>query len=195
MTKWPSNQWPSDQLYPVVIVMKCCIVVVCTLKKFYHQVKQVSGDQVTKWPSDQWPSAQLYPVVIAMKLYKVVVCTPKKVYYQVTKGPSDQWKTWWTISSKLIGKFKGEDVLLPRIPMIPTKYGFRVQTFAISCATRFCNDHQQSTRTIGKSVWMKFGKTMLLTWTTVCSLLTRSDLFVYTPEGKNKNIVYSEDLQ
>jgi hypothetical protein len=39
-----SDQWPSDQLYPVGIAMKFCIVVVYTLKKVYHQV--------TKWPSD-----------------------------------------------------------------------------------------------------------------------------------------------
>jgi hypothetical protein len=38
----------------------------------------------------------------------------------------------------LNGKFKGENVLLLRIPMIPTV--FRVQTFAIACATRFCHD-------------------------------------------------------
>jgi hypothetical protein len=37
----------------------------------------------------------------------------------------------------LNGKIKEEDV----------RYVVRVQTFAISCATRFCNDHQQSTRT------------------------------------------------
>jgi hypothetical protein len=39
--------------------------------------------------------------------------------------------------------------------MIPTDMPLE---FAISCATRFCNDHQQSTRTIATSVWTKFGK-------------------------------------
>jgi hypothetical protein len=57
------------------------------------------------------------------------------------------------------------------------RYAFRVQTFVTSCATHFCNDHQQSTGTIATSVWTKFGKSMLLTWTTVCGLLTRWKTF------------------
>jgi protein kinase C substrate 80K-H len=56
-------------------------------------------------------------------------------------------------------------------------YAFRVQTFAISCAARFCNDHQQSTRTIATSVWTTYGKSMLLIWTTVCGLLARWKTF------------------
>jgi hypothetical protein len=71
------------------------------------------------------------------------------------------------------GNIKGEDV----------RYVVRVQTFAISCATRFCNDHQQSTRTS-------------LQLYVACSHVGKpSDLFVYTPEGKTKNIAYSKALQ
>jgi hypothetical protein len=50
VTKWPSDQWPTDKLYPVVIVMKFCKVVVCTLIKVYYQVTKWPSDQVTKWP-------------------------------------------------------------------------------------------------------------------------------------------------
>jgi hypothetical protein len=46
----------------------------------------------------------------------------------------------------LNGKFKGEDVL----SLYSDRYVVRVQTFAISCATRFCNDHQQRTNKFGK---------------------------------------------
>jgi hypothetical protein len=52
----------------------------------------------------------------------------------------------------LNGKFNGEDVLLPRIPMIPTDMPLEFK------------------RT-------KFGKSMLLTWRTCCGLLTRWKTF------------------
>jgi ATP-dependent DNA helicase PIF1 len=100
----------------------------------------------------------------------------------------------------LNGKFKGEDELFPRIPMIPTdrqsdRYVVRVQTFAVSCATRFCNDHQQSTRTSLKVCGLNlenpyFSNGQLYV---ACSRVGKpSDLFVYTPEEKTKNIVYSK---
>jgi hypothetical protein len=46
----------------------------------------------------------------------------------------------------------------------------------------------------------KFGKSMLLKWTgqlyVACLRIGKpSDLFVYTPEEKTKNIVYSKALQ
>jgi hypothetical protein len=61
----------------------------------------------------------------------------------------------------LNGKFKGEGVLLPRIPMIP---------FAISCVTRFCNDHQQSTRTSLQVCGLNLENLQLYV---ACGLLTR----------------------
>ena len=83
-------------------------------------------------------------------------------------------------------KFKGEDFLLPRIPMIKTD-AIRIQTSAVSGATR----------TIASSEWTKFGKSMLLTWTwTSCmwpaNVGKPSDLFVYARDGKTKNIFLSK---
>jgi hypothetical protein len=86
------------------------------------------------------------------------------------------------------GNIKGEDV----------RYVVRVQTFAISCATRFCNDHQQSTRTSLQVCGLNlenpcFSHGQLYV---ACSHVGKpSDLFVYTPEGKTKNIAYSKALQ
>lgn len=80
----------------------------------------------------------------------------------------------WRHLQKLNGKFKGEEVLLPRIPMIPI-YAIRIRTFAVPGATRFRNDYQQST--IVASVWIKFGESMLLTWAALCGLLTRRKTF------------------
>jgi hypothetical protein len=69
------------------------------------------------------------------------------------------------------------------------RYVVRVQTIAISWVTRFCNDHQQSTRTSLEVCGLNY---MLLTWSTwyvACSGVGKpSDLFVYTP----LKIVYSE---
>jgi hypothetical protein len=58
-----------------------------------------------------------------MKFCIVVVCTPKKVYHQVTKRPSDQVNNIIEVTI-LNGKFKGENVLWPRISMIPTDVSF-----------------------------------------------------------------------
>lgn len=86
----------------------------------------------------------------------------------------------WRHLQKLIeatilnGKFKGAEVLLPRIPMIPI-YAIRIRTFAVPGATRFRNDYQQST--IVASVWIKFGESMFLTWAALCGLLTRRKTF------------------
>jgi hypothetical protein len=75
------------------------------------------------------------------------------------------------------------------------RYAFRVQTFAISCATRFCSDHQQSTRTITTSVWTKFGKSMLLTWTTVLAhALENLPIYSCTHQKEKQKILYIQKL-
>jgi ATP-dependent DNA helicase PIF1 len=88
-------------------------------------------------------------------------------------------------------KFKGEDVLLPLIPMILTVYV--VQTFAISCATRFCNDHPQSTRTSLSVCGLNlenpcFSHGQLYV---ACSRVGKpSDLFVHTRRKNKKYFVF-----
>jgi ATP-dependent DNA helicase PIF1 len=86
-------------------------------------------------------------------------------------------------------KFIGEDVLLPRIPMILPDMSFKFKRL---------NDHQQSTRTsllvCGLNLenpCFSHGQLYL-----ACSRIGKpSDLFVYTPERKTKNIIYSKALQ
>jgi hypothetical protein len=78
------------------------------------------------------------------------------------------------------------------------RYAFRVQTFAVSYATRFCNDHQQNTRTSLQVCGLVlenpcFSNGQLYV---ACSRVGKSsDLFVYTPEEKPKNIVDSKTFQ
>jgi ATP-dependent DNA helicase PIF1 len=54
----------------------------------------------------------------------------------------------------LNGKFKGEDVLLPRISMIPTDmpFEFKRLQFSVRIAFAMTNYHQQSTRAHYKCV-------------------------------------------
>ena len=43
------------------------------------------------------------------------------IHYGCAKARDWSLKNWWTLSKNILnGKFKGENVLLPRIPMIPT---------------------------------------------------------------------------
>ncbi|KAJ8873019.1 hypothetical protein PR048_026635 [Dryococelus australis] len=74
----------------------------------------------------------------------------------------------------LKGKFKGENVQLSHIPMIPTDMPFEFKPFAVSDATRICNDKALQ---IATSVWTKFGKSILFIWTAVCGLLKRRKTF------------------
>ncbi|GBP30874.1 hypothetical protein EVAR_91615_1 [Eumeta japonica] len=78
----------------------------------------------------------------------------------------------------LTGKFKDENVLLPRVPMIPTDmpFEFKHLPFPLRLALAIIM-YQQSTRTIVASVWIKFGESMLLTWVALCGLLTRRKTF------------------
>jgi hypothetical protein len=107
-----------------------------------------------------------------MKFCIVVVCTPKKVYHQVTKGPSNQVTSekddeQYHRSYNFKLKMQRRRCTVATHINYSDRYVVRAQTFAISRATRFCNDHQQRTRTIATSVGTKFGKFMFLTWTTL----------------------------
>jgi hypothetical protein len=123
----------------------------------------------------------------------------RKVYHQVTKWPVKKMMEITVEATILYGKFKGENVLLPRIQIIPTDmpFGLRTQTFAISCTTRFCNYHQQSTKTSLQVYGLNLENPCFSHWQlyVACSRVGKpSVLFVYTPEGKTKNIVYSKAL-
>jgi ATP-dependent exoDNAse (exonuclease V) alpha subunit len=98
----------------------------------------------------------------------------------------------------LNGKFKGEDVLLPRIPMIPTDMPFEFKRLQFPVRLAFAmtiNKAQgQSLQVCGlnlKNPCFSHGQLYV-----ACSRVGKpSDLFVYAPEGKTKNIVYPKALQ
>jgi hypothetical protein len=93
-------------------------------------------------------------------------------------------------------KFIREDVLLPRIPMIPTDMSYEFKRLQYPVRLTFAMTINKSQGLHNKN---KFGKSMLLTWTNVCGLLTRWKTFrfirVHT-RRKNKKycILYSKAL-
>lgn len=98
----------------------------------------------------------------------------------------------------LIGKFKGEDVLIPRIPMISTDMSFQFKRVQFPVRLAFAmtiNKAQgQSLQVCGLNLEEPcFSHGQLYV---ACSRVGKpSDLFVYAPDGKTKNIVYEKALQ
>ncbi|GFT09254.1 ATP-dependent DNA helicase PIF1 [Trichonephila clavipes] len=98
----------------------------------------------------------------------------------------------------LTGKFKGEDVLLPRIPMIPTDMPFEFKRLQFSVRLAFAmtiNKAQgQSLQVCGLNLENPcFSHGQLYV---ACSRVVKpSDLFVFAPDGKTRNIVYPTALQ
>jgi ATP-dependent DNA helicase PIF1 len=84
----------------------------------------------------------------------------------------------------LNGKFKGEDVLLPRIPIIWTDVSFEFKLLQFPVRLAFAMTFKKAQGNCYKCA--KFGKSMLLSWTygqlyVACSRVGKpSDLFVYT---------------
>ncbi|GFX89533.1 ATP-dependent DNA helicase [Trichonephila clavipes] len=98
----------------------------------------------------------------------------------------------------LTRKFKGEDVLLPRIPMIPTDMPFEFKRLQFPVRLAFAmtiNKAQgQSLQVCGLNLENPcFSHGQLYV---ACSRVGKpSDLFVYAPDGKTRNIVYPTALQ
>ncbi|GFX88198.1 ATP-dependent DNA helicase [Trichonephila clavipes] len=98
----------------------------------------------------------------------------------------------------LTGKFKGEDVLLPRIPMIPTDMPLEFKRLQfpvrLAFAMTFNKAQGQSLQVCGLNLENPcFSHGQLYV---ACSRVGKpSDLFVYAPDGKTRNIVYPTALQ
>lgn len=98
----------------------------------------------------------------------------------------------------IIGKFKGEDVLIPRIPLIPTDLPFqfkRVQfPVRLAFAMTINKSQGQSLEVCGINLEFPcFSHGQLYV---ACSRVGKpSALFVFSPDGKTKNIVYHQALR
>ncbi|XP_072392548.1 ATP-dependent DNA helicase pif1-like [Diabrotica undecimpunctata] len=98
----------------------------------------------------------------------------------------------------LIGKFKGEEVLIPRIPMIPTDMPFEFKRLQFPIRLAFAmtiNKSQgQSLKVCGLNLEHScFSHGQLYV---ACSRVGRpSALFVFAPDNKTKNVVYHKVLK
>ena len=93
----------------------------------------------------------------------------------------------------IIEKFKGEDVLIPRIPIMPTDFAFEFKRVQFSMCLAFAmsiNKFQvQSLEVCGINLELPcFSNGQLYL---VCSRFNKPlALFVFCPYGKTKNIVH-----
>ncbi|XP_072380855.1 ATP-dependent DNA helicase pif1-like [Diabrotica undecimpunctata] len=98
----------------------------------------------------------------------------------------------------MIGKFKGEEVLIPRIPMIPTDMPFEFKRLQFPIRLAFAmtiNKSQgQSLKVCGLNLEHScFSHGQLYVG---CSRVGRpSALFVFAPDNKTKNVVYHKVLK
>ncbi|XP_050063355.1 ATP-dependent DNA helicase pif1-like [Aphis gossypii] len=98
----------------------------------------------------------------------------------------------------LKGKYKGEDVLIPRIPMIPTDVPFEFKRLQFPVRLAFAmtiNKSQgQSLSVCGinlENPCFSHGQLYV-----ACSRVGKpSDLFIYAPGNQTRNIVYHKVLQ
>ena len=75
-----------------------------------------------------------------------------------------------------------------------TPFHFKRIQFPASSGIR--KENKRSTGVVASSAWAQFRIRMLLTWYVACSKVGKpSSLFIYTNEGKTKNIVYARALR
>ncbi|XP_075213764.1 uncharacterized protein LOC142319970 [Lycorma delicatula] len=99
------------------------------------------------------------------------------------------------IEAKIIGCAKGEPVLIPRIPMIPSDYPFefkRMQFPVKVCFAMTINKSQGQTLQVAgidvREDCFSHGQFYV-----ACSRISNpSGLFILEPEGKTSNVVYKE---
>ena len=98
----------------------------------------------------------------------------------------------------LTGPFKGEDVVIPRIPMIPTDMSFQFKRLQFPIRLAFAitinKAQEQSLELCGLYLLTDcFSHGQLFV---ACSRVGNPDnLFIYTKNGTTKNIVYPQVLE
>jgi hypothetical protein len=146
---------------------------------------------VTKWPVTKWPPVPCGDSneilhICSVHAQKGLSPSNQVTIKPVTKSPVTKWPV-----KKMMNTIIEATILKHSINS--DRYAFRVQTFAVSCATCFCNDYQQSTRTSLQVCGLNLENPCFSNGQLYvdCSRVGKpSDLFLYTPKDKTKNIVY-----
>lgn len=95
------------------------------------------------------------------------------------------------------GKYKGEDVLIPRIPMIPTDlpFDFKRLQFPVRLAFAMTINKSQGQSLEVCGINLEFPCFAHGQLYVACSRVGKpSSLFIYAPENKTKNVVYQKAL-
>ncbi|GBP47861.1 ATP-dependent DNA helicase pif1 [Eumeta japonica] len=95
------------------------------------------------------------------------------------------------------GKYKGEDVLIPRIPMIPTDlpFDFKRLQFPVRLAFAMTINKSQGQSLEVCGINLEFPCFAHGQLYVACSRVGKpSSLFIYAPQNKTKNIVYEKAL-
>ena len=96
------------------------------------------------------------------------------------------------------GKYKGEDVLIPRIPMIPTDLpsDFKRLQFTVRLAFGMTINKSQGQSLEVCGINLEFPSFTHGQLYVACSRAGKpSSLFIYAPQNKTKNIVYEKALK
>jgi ATP-dependent DNA helicase PIF1 len=128
-------------------------------------------------------------VVEQYLLHQRVMCPNVHHFQEEEKGTRLLVKNNIIVATILNGKFKGEDVLLLRIPMIPTDmlFEFKRLQFPVRLASAMTINKAQGKFPQVRGLNLENPCFSLGQLYVACSRVGKpSDLFLYTPEGKTK---------
>jgi hypothetical protein len=134
----------------------------------------------------------VFAVVEQSLLHQRVMCPNVHHFQEEEKGTRLLVKKMMNniiVATILNGKFKGEDVLLPRISMIPTDmlFEFKRLQYPVRLASAMTNNKAQGKFLQVRGLNLENPCFSLGQLYVACSRVGKpSDLFLYTPEGKTK---------
>ena len=165
----------------------------------YKSIDTVPDQNAVAYPTEFLNS--LEPSGIPPHILKLKVRAPVMVLQNINP-PSLYNVTWCIVKNHMrncievtfaTGHWKGSDVFLPRIPLIPfdanIPFEFKRLQFPIKVCFAMSINKAQG--------WSLFTSTLFFTWAVLCWVLTgwlAKESFICAPGGETRNVVYKEAL-